>query len=353
MKKLLLSIMMLASGHMFAQEAVDLGLSVKWGDRNIGASSPYEAGEYIAWGETSSKDAYRYGPKNYVCDFDFKKYNSIEGDKRYDAAAKRLGGYWRMPTPEECRELFGNSKLKRIFDETLNKEYWEVIGPNGNKLIFPIAGHKHENGVVEYRGQSEFWTSRYKDDNQWDGDAFSAVLSKDFVGTPWAVEPNATYVGLNIRPVYDTIKEMENSNNPIIKKIGFAKKCVRMANEESYQSYVFGYLRQAVEAFEEVGKMTGYDKYISERELKSTISNLEGWMKSLYPSRYEKYKAEKNQNDAKQTEITSKDPSTKIRAYENSFELALKGNIKEQDFLYDNIADIVQYESLVEKIGES
>ena len=59
------------------------------------------------------------------------------------------------------------------------------------------------------------------------------------------------------------------------------------------------------------------------------------------------------QKYGKQTEITSKAPATKIRAYEESFELALKGNIKEQDFLYNNIADIVQYESLVEKIGES
>lgn len=288
-------VLLLTVSYAYSQEAVDLGLSVKWGDRNLGASSPYRPGEYISWGEISEKQASRYTKDNYTCKLDIKKYNSIKGSKTYDAATNRLGGYWRMPTPEECRELFRNCTLNLMYDKNLDINYWEIIGPNGNKIIIPVAGHKHVNGLVMQDNDTEFWTSRYDDESSYDGDAFSAQLSRSFFGAPWRVQGEATYTGLNIRPVYDTIKEMENSDNPIIKKIGFAKKCVRMANEESYWSYVFGYLSQAVDAFEEVGKMTGYDKYISERELKSTISNLEERMKNLNSSRYEKYKAEKNQ----------------------------------------------------------
>ena len=37
-------------------EAVDLGLSVKWANCNIGASTPEDAGACYAWGETEEKE---------------------------------------------------------------------------------------------------------------------------------------------------------------------------------------------------------------------------------------------------------------------------------------------------------
>ena len=52
---------------VFAQsskpKAVDLGLSVKWADRNLGATSPEGYGDYYAWGETTTKS--RYSWNNY------------------------------------------------------------------------------------------------------------------------------------------------------------------------------------------------------------------------------------------------------------------------------------------------
>ena len=39
-------------------EAVDLGLSVKWANMNVGAKKPSGYGTYFAWGETKSKDYY-------------------------------------------------------------------------------------------------------------------------------------------------------------------------------------------------------------------------------------------------------------------------------------------------------
>ena len=36
-----------------ATYAVDLGLSVKWADRNVGAASPEDYGLCFAWGETT------------------------------------------------------------------------------------------------------------------------------------------------------------------------------------------------------------------------------------------------------------------------------------------------------------
>ena len=40
--------------------AVDLGLSVKWANCNIGANNPHEYGDYFAWGETAPKSSYDY-----------------------------------------------------------------------------------------------------------------------------------------------------------------------------------------------------------------------------------------------------------------------------------------------------
>ena len=53
---------------------VDLGLSVKWASRNVGASGPEEIGGFYSWSETESK----------------------------------LGGSWRMPTSDEINELIEN-----------------------------------------------------------------------------------------------------------------------------------------------------------------------------------------------------------------------------------------------------
>ena len=92
-------------------EAVDLGLSVKWANMNVGAKKPSGYGTYFAWGETKSKDYYSWntyawskGNSQFLT-----KYSST--DKRFrlaptdDAAQANWGGEWRMPTDDEFDEL--------------------------------------------------------------------------------------------------------------------------------------------------------------------------------------------------------------------------------------------------------
>lgn len=46
-------------------QGVDLGLSVKWADKNLGAEKPSDFGQYFAWGETFPKtnaDSYKFNP---------------------------------------------------------------------------------------------------------------------------------------------------------------------------------------------------------------------------------------------------------------------------------------------------
>ena len=42
-------------------EAVDLGLSVKWANMNVGAEKDSGFGTYFAWGETKPKEYYSWG----------------------------------------------------------------------------------------------------------------------------------------------------------------------------------------------------------------------------------------------------------------------------------------------------
>ena len=41
-------------------EAVDLGLSVKWANMNVGAKTPSGFGSYFAWGETKTKQFFSW-----------------------------------------------------------------------------------------------------------------------------------------------------------------------------------------------------------------------------------------------------------------------------------------------------
>ena len=53
----LLTLLVLIEGIANAQTYVDLGLpsGTLWADRNVGAASPEDCGDYFAWGETTSK----------------------------------------------------------------------------------------------------------------------------------------------------------------------------------------------------------------------------------------------------------------------------------------------------------
>lgn len=101
-------------------EAVDLGLSVKWANVNLGASRPEEYGDYFAWGEVKPKadyswETYKWCKGSYdtmtkYCYDDSYGYNGFTDNKytldpENDAATVNWGGKWRMPTADEIVEL--------------------------------------------------------------------------------------------------------------------------------------------------------------------------------------------------------------------------------------------------------
>ena len=94
-----------------AVEAVDLGLSVKWANMNVGATKDSGFGSYFAWGEVKPKQFYSWG--TYVWskgDTQYPlKYTTTDRKTQLvpsdDAARTNWGGEWRMPTVDEFEEL--------------------------------------------------------------------------------------------------------------------------------------------------------------------------------------------------------------------------------------------------------
>ena len=261
---------------IYSQEAVDLGLSVKWGSMNIGASDIYDTGEYFAWGETETKKGeYDFKWENYFDTgtnkwghismklFKSGSYSSIKGSSSYDVATKRLRGYWRMPTPYECREMAKNCKIKLIYDKNKDVYYWEFVSDNGNKIIVPVCGFKMENGII--RG-TYFWTTKM--DKNKETKAYSAQFSEGFAYSPWAVQTLNRCYGLVVRPVYDDSPRLENSGNPVEQKLWkFLLYARASLDAETYsdQSY---YLGEAKKLLQELESMPDVGKILTHGELK-------------------------------------------------------------------------------------
>ncbi len=139
-------------GIIGGHEYVDLGLpsGTLWATYNVGASSPYEKGQYFAWGETEPRE-----------DFSWESYRFFEGHEvdpnngewavlenigtdicgtEYDAARYQWGNGWRLPNEQERYELLmlcwtnGSSVENGVRGVRL-------YGPNEHSIFLPICGY--------------------------------------------------------------------------------------------------------------------------------------------------------------------------------------------------------------------
>lgn len=144
-------------------EAVDLGLSVKWANVNIGATSPEEYGDYFAWGETSSKSYYDYDTYSLCNNSHSKliKYNDNDGlrvlESIDDIATQKWGENWRLPTEAEMKELIEKCTWTWVEDNKHNG--FQVTGPSKASIFLPAAGW-YQKGILQSVGYyGHYWTS--------------------------------------------------------------------------------------------------------------------------------------------------------------------------------------------------
>jgi len=147
-------------------EAVDLGLSVKWANMNVGATKDSGFGTYYAWGETKPKsyyswDTYAWSKENTKFLF---KYSTTDGKTKLvltdDAANANWGGDWRMPTYEECQELADPEKCKWEWITKDGVNGYKVTGKKtGNSIFLPITGFRFYEGIQFRAIRGIYWTS--------------------------------------------------------------------------------------------------------------------------------------------------------------------------------------------------
>ena len=132
-----------SDGNEHGFEYVDLGLpsGTMWATCNVGADKPEYQGLFFQFGRV---DGYKHGDKNNTFTTDdkittsgkvYKKNNIL--DLEDDAAHVNMGGKWRMPTKNECTELFDNTTHDVV---TINgvKGMLLTSNINNNQLFIPF-----------------------------------------------------------------------------------------------------------------------------------------------------------------------------------------------------------------------
>lgn len=233
-KIVLLIIMAVGTVCSFAQEAIDLGLSVLWSNMNLGATTPYEEGDYFAWAETKPKEDYTwetyFDVKTIKPSLTFKTFISrceIE-ESIYDAARTKLGNNWRLPTVDDWQEMYEKCKISILRSEGVV----QVTGPNGNSIIFPATG-LYSGKTKKYPNYLEptLWTSL--------GWGNSSALAIEFYSstsgfTAYSIQKKDInmFCGLPIRPVKDFPKVIEEK-----KKKAYERELAKSSMELTYDAH--------------------------------------------------------------------------------------------------------------------
>ena len=189
-------------------EAVDMGLSVKWGTFNVGASKPEEYGEYYAWGETTTKFTYNWSTY-FLCkgsETTMTKYcvsgshgtidNKTTLEKADDVAAQKLGGNWRMPTNAEWTELRNTNNCAWSWSKENSVNGYRVTSKKtGNSIFLPATGFSDGSNLGDVGDAGCYWSSSLYIGFSYR--AFAVRFYSDFVG--W--NDDDRYYGLSVRPV--------------------------------------------------------------------------------------------------------------------------------------------------------
>ena len=157
-----------------AHEMVDLGLpsGLLWATCNVGASTPYEDGDYFAWGETEPKSDYTWETykwckgshktlTKYCQDFPYG-YNEFTDSKvvldaEDDAATANWGVEYRMPTYAEFCEL--NDNCTWTWDSVHNG-YAVTSKTNGNSIFLPASGYCGGRSLDDQGKRGHYWSAK-------------------------------------------------------------------------------------------------------------------------------------------------------------------------------------------------
>ena len=219
---------------------VDLGLpsQLKWAKCNIGANSEEEAGLYFQWGDTQGYTAEQVGDgeglkafrwASYKFSIDgsssnFSKYNKSDGkgilDPEDDAAHVNMGGNWRMPTLDECKELCLNTDIYLVptdgaeiqgtaqelisgiqitwesqVEGTLKGIKFYKKGDKQTYMFVPASGVANGGSLLDVGQYSSLWSSSLDSFNVYSAKSIRFHAINGFVGSSYR------YDGRSVRGV--------------------------------------------------------------------------------------------------------------------------------------------------------
>ena len=191
------------TGCVNGHEWVDLGLSVKWAECNLGSDTPEDCGGYYAWGETETKDEYDWVTLKYCNHWksgSFSKYKEVRNQLDYsklewldDAATVAWGSEWRTPTKEEWEELY----KKCIWTWVSNDDVagYKVTGSTGKSIFLPASGYKENRLLRNKNTYGNYWSASLDVNEIWY--AHFMCFSSRTIG----VSSSSRFGGFSIRPV--------------------------------------------------------------------------------------------------------------------------------------------------------
>lgn len=182
---------------------VDLGLSVKWGTKNVGASLPEDYGNHFSWGEITTKTDYSWSTYRFGSQSSLTKYSKTDGlvtlEPEDDAAYVNIGEDWRIPSSSEWKELTDNCTW--TWEARNGTRGLRIVSKiNGNSIFLPASGYQFNNRHLYSGRECFYWMSEVNASNQ--SEALCRILSAS-VYSNVADGVSERKNGMSIRPIYD------------------------------------------------------------------------------------------------------------------------------------------------------
>lgn len=207
-------------------EYVDLGLSVKWGSYNLGATQPTESGDYYQWagiqavtsGSISVNEDNCPYHSGYTTTTKWTKYiptemasywsgtgdpdNVLVLDDGDEVVHRTMGGKWRMPTAEDFQELKENCTMTWTNDYKSTGVKGLILtstkpGYTDQSIFLPAAGYRYSTSISKKNTQGYYWSSSLYTTSPENARTFS--FRSDWKN----VSIGGRHYGYTIRPVYD------------------------------------------------------------------------------------------------------------------------------------------------------
>ena len=189
--------------------AIDLGLpsGTLWADRNLGAESITDCGDYYMWGSTEPdtdkvcdwahtpfNGGFRWHNPDVVETFRMEAFPDGNLSDQYDAAHVQLGGNWHIPTTEQAKELLDYTDSEwTIFGGILGRIF--TSKSNGNAIFIPAAGFREGSSVYYVGSRAYLWSSTLNSRNQGNAYGLNFLLDSCFGYVTYRCD------GFCIRPV--------------------------------------------------------------------------------------------------------------------------------------------------------